>query len=217
MTPFIVLTMARSGSHHLQYLLNLHAQIKMRGELLNQTFETETDEHLIGRAFNGRRRYAAVGWKILQGQIAGRPLTLARLIETTPGLKLIVLERRNQLERLRSEAQADLTRRWAVDAPPPEQLPAVTLNPPHVHYWLRTADAWHRQLRELNPLWITYEDLMADQTAAMAPAWPYLGVDDPGPLDAQTYRQEHRPLDATITNLPELQQFLADTPYQQSV
>lgn len=217
--PFIVLTMDRSGSKHLLYLLRAHPQIKMRAEILNKTFETLTDAELIANAFRvpaaRRQNVAAAGFKVLHEQIAGRPFTLTRLL-AVPHLKVIVLERRNQLERLRSEIQAAARGNWSVLSSPTVEHPAVHLPPGHVVYWLRVAQAFYTQLTEIptkQRIWLYYEDLIADQDAVMEPVWTFLGVRSPGPLQVATYRQEARPLADTVANLDELRAALAGTPY----
>jgi len=207
MIRFVMVTMARSGSHHLQFSLNLHPHVKARKELLNKTFERMTDAELIRTGFSAKPPAKAVGFKLLHEQIAGRPWTLTRLLDA--GAKVIVLERRNQVERLRSDAQAHVTGRWEVHTPPP-RLPAVSLDPQLTLWWMRTAEAFHRQLREIDPerlLWLTYENF------DISPVWPFLGVKDPGPLDPGTVRQEDRPLIETLTNHAEVAGLLAGTPY----
>lgn len=216
MTPFVVVTMARSGSHRLQYLLNAHPRVKMRGELLNQTFETCSDAELIAAAFRARPGMKAVGFKMLHLQLMGRPFTLPSLL-AVPGLKVIVLQRLDQIGRLRSEAQATTTDYWAVTAL--RRLPTpVRLDPWWTLQWLRVADAFHKQLAEHVPperrAWITYEQLMANQDATLRQVWAALGVTSPGPLAPVTYRQEHRPLADTVTNLDELRAVLSGTRYR---
>lgn len=211
MTPFVVLTMARSGSHHLRYLLNLHPQVKMRGELINATFETVTDADIVAGGFkvahHMRGRVRAVGFTLFCEQIAGRPFTLTRLL-TVPNMHVIVLERVHQLERLRSKAQAIAVDYWAVDKPP-GVLPAVTLDFFDTLYWLQVARAYHNQLRGIpNHLWMTYEELTGDRDAALERVWTYLGVDPFTPPPHVSYRQEDRTLAETVTNLDELQAWL---------
>lgn len=217
--PFIVLTMGRSGSKHLLYLLKAHPQIRMRGEILNKVFETLSDEELLANAFRvptaRRRNTAAAGFKILHEQIAGRPFTLTRLL-AVPDMRVIVLQSRNQIERLRSEIQAAAAGNWSVLSSPTVEHPMVYLPPGHVVYWLRVAQAFYKQLTEIpagRRIWLCYEDLIADQDAVMEPVWEFLGVRSPGPLRVATYRQESRPLADTVANLAELRTALEGTPY----
>lgn len=222
MTPFVVLTMARSGSHHLLFLLQAHPQVKMRKELLNKTFESLSDDALIAAAFRVPKRnppILASGFKLLQEQLGPRPLTMQRLLNV-PGIRFIVLERKDQLARLRFERQAHTVNNWGVRNPPEQPKPSVVLPPYHVDYWLRAARAYYRQLRELPDEqihWVITEDMFANQDAVMTGVWNFLGVPNPGHLDVQSFQQEPRPTSATIDNIQELRDYFAGTYYEDMI
>ncbi|WP_094359931.1 sulfotransferase [Mycobacterium marinum] len=227
MIPFVILTQPRSGSQHLVNLLNTHPNIICHDEILNPGYRhghhtDNLDEHnLFNTMFvnypnpDNKTNPAAIGWKILGGHLNYRPFTFKNLLNW-PNIHIIVLERQNQLECIRSEAQAITRRRWKVTKPPKGQLPTVHLDPTTTLRWLRESHTFYTQLRGIpnHMHWLHYEDLRDNQTATLAPLWPFLKVEPPGPIKTNTYRQETRTLAETITNLDEIRATLAGTKYE---
>lgn len=216
MTPFVILTMFRSGSQYLVRLLDSHPQVWCREEPWGYGTECFDLDHLMAASFPAGRKEKAQGFKVLQDHVGPRPFLFQRLMEV-PGLRVIVLERRNQLARIRSEMQARARYDWTVDSKPDVEPPAVHLDPFQVHSWLYTATAWHRTLQELPcpKAWVYYEDLCENPVDTLAPVWTTLGVPTIRDLSLArpSRRQESRGLAETVTNLDELETFLSRTPY----
>lgn len=216
MIPFVLIAMARSGTQWLSSLLNAHPRVVSHGEVANSVLygADVTDDDIIRRWYRTPPGgQPVVGITLLDIQLNARPFTLPRLL-TIRGMRVLVLERRNQLERLRSEAQAQLTGCWDVKTLPAGQLPSVHLT--DVRYKLDTAHVFYSQLRrEIQDVcWLYYEDLMNDQDREMKRVWKFLGVRSPAHLDqSSAFRQEPRPLAETVANLDEVRATLAGTQY----
>lgn len=214
MTPFLLLSMARSGTQMLSGLLNQHPDVITHGEVLNPF--TDIDDATISHLLWRRPEHApmgAVGATLMPDHLTHRPFTLYNLLRT-PNIHVIVLERANQLERLRSQTQAEYVHRWDVLAPS-DDLPAVELDPDATLTALQQASLWHRHLAGIpnHMMWLYYEDLISNPARIMGAAWSFLGV-PAHPVTVTTWRQEHRPLVDTITNYDDLAKTLAGTRYE---
>lgn len=215
MTPFLLLSMARSGTQYVADLLRHHPHITQHGEVLNPMDDVVTDYDLIWRCWRQPEHVTqhAVGITILQEQLAPRPLFLPRLLDM-PGMRVIVVERIDQLGRLRSVHQAAARWDWSVDKPATD-LPTVELHPGQTLRSLQAATIWHNQLAQIgNPLlWLYYEHIQAHQTTLIDAAYQFLGAHPHTPTTA-TVKQEHRPLADTVTNLDAIADTLAGTRYE---
>lgn len=217
----MIASMARSGTQLLSALLGSHPDIVTHGEVLNR-FDDEIwdDATIVERCYrqSDQLRQAAVGITVLCEQFGFRPLTFPNLL-AVPNMHVIVLERRDQLSRLRSMLQADTTSRWEVDARPPKDLPAVRMPPADTLQALRQATLFHDQLRQIAvPLvWVTYEELCENQACVLGAIWSFLGVASPGSISAPTFRQECRSLAETVKNLDEVRECLVGTRYEHSL
>ena len=211
--------MARSGTQLLSGLLGAHPGVISHGEVLNLlTDQTADDFALVERYYRqiDQLRRTAVGITVLSEQFGFRPLTFANLL-ALPNMHVIVLERRDQLNRVRSMLQADETARWEVDAPPPEALPAVRMEPAGTLRMLREATVFYDQLRQITTVpvaWVTYEELCENRDSVLEAIWWFLGVESPGSIPAPTFRQESRSLTETVTNLDEIREYLVGTGYE---
>ncbi|SEI20594.1 beta-1,4-N-acetylglucosamine oligosaccharide 6-O-sulfotransferase NodH [Rhizobium tibeticum] len=229
--PFAILAMPRTGTHYLEECLNEHPNVLSNGELLN-TYDTNwpdqerlllSDRELLERAFmryplRSDKKVTHVGCKINEPQFQERPGFFAELA-AWPGLKIILVIRRNTLESLRSLVQARQTRQWlkfdSDNAAPP---PPVTLSFATCEAYFKAADDFHA--RVVNAVdsskihLIEYERLLRDPHACMATILDFLGapamqLSDRGILR----RQEMRPLDQTVRNFHELRVHFAHGPY----
>ncbi|GLR46183.1 hypothetical protein GCM10007880_67010 [Mesorhizobium amorphae] len=230
--PFAILAMPRTGTHYLEALLNEHPNVLSNGELLN-TYDTNwfdkdrmlrSDRDLLELAylrFPARRdkNLMRVGCKVNEPQFSVRPGFFSELVRW-PGLKVILVVRRNTLESLRSFAQARQSGQWLkfssdtdVAAPP-----RVTLSIANCEAYFKAADDFHARVRHsfapTNVLEIEYEGLLRETASCLKAIWDFLGV----PAiqmsgSAILRRQETRSLDQTIENFHELRLHFADGPY----
>ncbi len=230
--PFSILAMPRTGTHYLEALLNEHPNVLSNGELLN-TYDTNwpdkdrllrSDRELLELAYlryprRSDKKVTQVGCKINEPQFHKRPGFFDELARW-PGLKVILMTRRNTLESLRSLVQARQSGEWLKfgsnnDAAPP---PRVKLSIASCEAYFKTADDFHtrvtRSFASTNMLVIEYESLLHESTTLLATIWDFLGVAAlqlSGRVILQ--RQETRPLDQTVQNFHELRLHFRDGPY----
>lgn len=210
MTPFVVLSMARSGTQMFSSLLRCHPSVGHYGEVLHGRATTYPDSELVSLLTDpvpgwmlppAPANPSVVGFKLLAHQVAGRPLTVSRVLQV-PGIRVVVLERKDQIARLRSDAQARVTGRWDC-ATAPGPLPDVALDPAWTSWWCDVARAWHTQLAEVADCWVTYEGLCRDPQGELDRVFACLGVGSV-PVAPGTVRQEPRPTTVTVTNWHDL-------------
>jgi hypothetical protein len=228
--PFVILSTIRCGSTHLTRLLNEHPSVVCNGEIFNHedpdhswaTVPGSTAE-MIQMAFidhPGRDKKAsvsAVGCKVDDISLFRERTRLAELL-AVPGMRCIVLQRRNQFESLRSMLQAWETSNWQHQAgeeyvPPPP----VTISPVRAMAFFERSEWFYGKISGLIPpeqrLWIDYDELVTKQDQVLAQVWQFLGVTPHGPLTSTLERQESRPLRETVTNYGELQLLFEYTEY----
>lgn len=217
MTPFLILSLPRSGTQLLTAHLNQHPDIHAHGEILNQIDPDTTTADIMWRCWmHNPDSKAALGATILHEQLTPRPLLLNNLL-AIHNMHIIVLERANQLERIRSAVQAATMWDWSIDHPP-QPKPAIELHPGKTLRELKTALLWHRELCTItNPvLWLYYEQLAEAPATTLTPVWEFLHLTNPGPtLDTGTWKQEPRPLSDTVDNWDEIATMLAGTRWEQ--
>ncbi|RVE88302.1 sulfotransferase [Sinorhizobium meliloti] len=229
--PFAILAMPRTGTHYLEELVNEHPNVLSNGELLN-SYDTNwpdkerlllSDRELLERAFlrcppQSDKKVTHVGCKINQPQFHERPSFFAELA-AWPGLKVVLVIRKNTLESLRSFVQARQTRQWLKiksdnSAPPPP----VMLSFATCEAYFKAADDFHARVVSAFDSsrihLIEYERLLRDPHACVATVFDFLGatalqLSGRGVLR----RQETRPLDQTVRNFHELRVHFAHGPY----
>ncbi|WP_394889851.1 sulfotransferase [Mesorhizobium sp. AaZ16] len=230
--PFAILALPRTGTHYLEVLLNEHPNVLSNGELLNE-YDTNWpdkdrllrgDRELLELAYvryptRSDKQVTHVGCKVNEPQFHDHPGFFAELVRW-PGLKVILLVRRNILESLRSLVQARQSGQWLKfssdkDAAPP---PQVRLPIADCEAYFKTADDFHARVAHsfapANLLAIEYESLLQEPAACLGTVWDFLGVPTlqlSGRAILQ--RQEARPLDQTVENFDELRLHFADGPY----
>ncbi|MBP2238902.1 hypothetical protein J2Z31_005443 [Sinorhizobium kostiense] len=229
--PFVILGMPRTGTHYLEALLNKHPSVLSNGELLNQYDPNwpdkdrllRSDRELLELAYLRRpareEKVTHVGCKINEPQFEERPGFLSELARW-PGLKVILLTRKNTLESLRSLIQARRTGHWLKfssdkDMAPP---PRVKLSIAECETYFKTTEDFHarvkRSFASTNTLTIEYEGLLGDPTGCLATICDFLGVAPPRLSgDVVLERQEQRPLNETVENFHELRAHFAGGPY----
>ncbi|MGX9575404.1 sulfotransferase [Mesorhizobium sp. f-mel] len=228
--PFVILAMPRTGTHYLEELLNEHPNVLSNGELLN-TYDTNwfdkdrlagSDRALLELAYlrypnATNKKVTRVGCKINEPQFNERPGFFAELARW-PGLKVILLVRKNTLESLRSLTQARQTRQWLKVSSDNDAAPSVKLAIACCEAYFEAADEFHNRVAhsfastDLHV--VEYESLLGKPSACLAKIWDFLGVPAFG-LSGNPIlkRQEARPLDQTIENFEELRRHFAGGPY----
>ncbi|WP_027155853.1 sulfotransferase [Mesorhizobium sp. WSM2561] len=227
---FVTLAMPRTGTHYLEELLNKHPNVLSNGELLN-TYDTNwsdkgrlagSDHELLELAYlrypnQTNKKVTRVGCKINEPQLHERPGFFGELARW-PGLKVILMVRKNTLESLRSLTQARQTRKWLKFSSDNDATPSVKLAIPCCEAYFKAADEFHnrvaRSFASADLHVVKYEDLLGEPSACMAKIWDFLGVaafELTG--TANLKRQEARPLDQTIENFEELRRHFAGGSY----
>jgi LPS sulfotransferase NodH len=232
-TYFAILSMARSGSTHLVELLNKHPDVASNGEILNDDDASGwkasdrrrlDDDQLIRAAFTDfpvrghKRSVQAVGCKLLDDQLRGRPSTLTALAQL-PSMRFIVLERQNQFECMRSIAQAALTGQWfAIESEHScGQLPRARIDPRECLARFQSATDFYSGLKKLlgrEVAWVYYEELRDQRDHILQSLWRFLSVDRPEYFESPLKRQESRSLADSVTNFDELGAHFAGTRYE---
>jgi LPS sulfotransferase NodH len=230
---FVVLMMARSGSTWLVTLLNGQPGVAAYEELLlphpvNPKYAwlaADAPERLIARRpdLPGSRprrlaRYlseveahrpgaATSGFKVNATQIPGMPELLPVL--ALRGYRLVVLLRENVFE----SSVSVMANRLGGDAHGRElgDQRRLTLDPEELLVLVRRRLRWFAALRMLRALWpwpsvaVSYEDLVADQTAALAPVLRAIGAPAaPIPVQSPLKRRVNQPYADMITNYEEV-------------
>lgn len=230
--PFAILGMPRTGTHYLEELLNEHPNVLSNGELLN-TYDVNwpeqdrllrSDRELLELAYlrfptRSGKKVTHVGCKINEPQFKERPAFFDELARW-PGLKVILLSRRNTLESLRSLVQARQSRVWLKfssdeDTAPP---PRVKLSIAACEDYFRAADDFHsrvaRSYSSTSLLEIEYERLLREPAACLETACRFLGVPALQPSGSGALqRLEQRPLNETVENFEDLRRHFAGGPY----
>ncbi|WP_026621876.1 LPS sulfotransferase NodH (plasmid) [Ensifer sp. WSM1721] len=230
--PFVILGMPRTGTHYLEALLNKHPNVLSNGELLNQYDANWPDKSRLLRSnrellelaylrcpARKETKVTHVGCKINEPQFRERPGFFSELVRW-PGLKVMLVVRRNALEALRSLVQARQSGQWLKfssdkDTVPP---PRVTLSIADCEAYFKTTEDFHtrvtRSFASSNMLEIEYEGLLGGPDKCLSTIWDFLGVPSRQLSgDAMLQRQEQRSLDQTVENFQELRRHFADGPY----
>jgi LPS sulfotransferase NodH len=223
------MTVARSGSWHLVELMNSHPSVVCNGEPLStedMTWPPEMDTHeLLGHGFTaGLRREPisehplASGFKVLRENLWFERFSgLLPTILGWPGLRVVILRRDNMLETLRSRTQAEASGLWQTITGSEDAQPAVTLSPGLCRMYFRRTEVFFDQVRRLArgvpTVETSYEQIVADRAAALAPIWALLDVDELPLSSSPLRRLEARGLDQTLTNYEELRAAFVGTPY----
>ena len=224
---FVILAAPRTGSNWLCSLLDSHPQVLCHHELFNPegihvsrrladrlelgTLEARgrDPEGLVDRAWRAHLGHQCVGFKLNLGQEAA---AFDRVLGD-PGVRKIVLRRRNRVRTFVSEAIAQLTGAWESyeELPAEDDPPRLTVTPSqlraHAERNARYYAGIERRLVALGRPWFesAYERL--GEPAERERILAYLGVGS-APLVEGTRRQHPQPLRELILNFEELREEL---------
>lgn len=225
---FVILCLGRTGSTHLQSLLDSHPDIRCFGELFTHNAHTFDDVFLASRhddAIEYLRELTApledhaIGFKLPMNSIRAHEQALD--IFRDRGLRVIRLSRRNLLALFVSRRLLAITRipqsthgtygDASVQLDPRQTVAALTRMEDH--------DRWLDGLAADHPTYsIAYEDLIVDDR--LGDLQTFLGV-DPRPLRSHFEKLRTRSLRDSIENWDEIvatlsgtrfERFLADGP-----
>jgi hypothetical protein len=224
---FVILCLGRTGSTHLQSLLDSHPDIRCYGELFTDVdLATGHGESraptFIGSPHQDPRAYiaeltagveaAAIGFKLPNNSLRAFPQAASVLEE--PGLKIVRLSRRNLLALL-------VSRRMLATTGVPQSTHGsygdarVRIEPKQCLSAFKHMEADERALDELagdhEVFHLSYEELVADQR--IDELQRFLGV-EPRPLSSWFSRLRTRPLSETIDNWDELAATLRGTRFE---
>jgi hypothetical protein len=218
---FVILCMGRTGSTHLQFLLDSHPDVRCFGELFTGNAGT-LDEVFLTSDFTDPVEYVAqltsgldeqaVGFKLPMGSIRACPGSLRVLDD--PGLRIIRLTRGNKLSILVSRRLLATTRvpqsthgsygEATVRLDPRQCVRALAKIEEH--------DAYLDELADGHPtLHVTYEDLVARRD--LDRLQEFVGV-EPTELSSIFERVRKRSLAETVENWPEIEAVLRGTQFE---
>jgi LPS sulfotransferase NodH len=236
--PFLILSTQRTGSTLLSQLLRSHPMVVSFDEILHQghiAFATPGFKHTRGRSvrardampvrFLERRVYAgyrddvaAVGCKVHYVHLERVDFApIRRWLADRRDIRVIHLERRNQLRRYLSLMIARTTGTWhATDAGGTDSV-RIRLDPDECLEFFSESEKLHRTYAELfagHPvLDVQYEELATDRRHVEGRVLEFLDL--PGrPLHADLVKSRTRPLAESIENYDLLRQSFAGTPYE---
>lgn len=238
-TRFVLITHPRCGSTYLATLLNSHPEVLCHGELfygaevfyavgyrdgslsLASVEERDADpagflEKVWGTPFGNR----AVGFKLVAGQHPGA----FRGVFDAPGVRAIVLRRRNRLKKFVSALVAEREQRWThyKHRVRPEDLAPiqVEVSLERLHAYVAAegefydgvlAELARRPAPAAPYIEVFYEDLFAGPPAVEG-LLRFLGVrPDARGLEPATHKRNPRRLEEVIANFDELARLVAGT------
>lgn len=229
--PFIVLSTVRSGSTHLIRLLNDHPAVVCNGEVMNPDDPDynwdgpppKTTDEMIKAAFENyplrghdAARVQAVGCKLDDGSILNCQGRLPQLMKI-PGMRFVVMQRRNQFECARSFLQAFQTTEWQLQkGQKSAPVAPVTMSPITARSFFERAEVFYGRIALVVPptqrFWIDYEAFRGHTAAFLDHLWTILEV-PPHTSTPSLTKMEERPLSETVANYEELQMLYEHTDY----
>lgn len=218
---FVILCLGRTGSTHLQLLLDSHPDVACFGELFTGNAHTFDDVFLASPEDDAVKYLeevtapvsaTAIGFKLPLNSIRAHEQVLD--IFRDPGLRVLRLSRANLLALFVSRRMLATTRvaqstvgdygdaRLRLD--PRQALSAFQRMEEHER-WLDEVSEGHPTFR------ILYEDVISDRR--LDQLQEFLGV-EPRPLRSPLEKLRTRPLSDTVENWDELAAGLRGTPYE---
>ncbi|MFO1056957.1 MAG: hypothetical protein U1E53_08315 [Dongiaceae bacterium] len=239
MTRFVLLSLPRSGTVLVRTMLSQHPEARCFGEIFDANYLAAELPRDIGAgdrveagrllladriAFTERHCFgppgaapAATGFALMlqQPMRLGLAERVWGWLSAMPDLRVIRLERENELLRYASFLRALQTGEWSRTDGPVGPAPPVQVAPEAFLAHLRLVRALGAQvearLAHLPTLRVGYEALAADPVATVAGIFRFLGLEPVVPRIA-TARQSPRDLAGSIANLDELRRRLSGTP-----
>jgi len=216
-TPFVVLSMARSGSTLFVHELGRRwPEIRSLGEEFNalDTPRCSVDDG-IRHVFLAGTPHRFVGCKIFRGHLPDADLMRVLAL---PGMRVVILRRRNTLRQYLSQCIAQTEQVWAIPRTglrAPVEARRVEIDPTryleHHLMSLRSFDDFEGLAKGLPVLRVDYEDFAADLDATLRRVASFLGAGPPRvEPPSMLVRQNPEPIDVLVSNYPELRSALVD-------
>nr|WP_152625017.1 sulfotransferase [Xanthomonas albilineans] len=229
-TKFAIVSTPRSGTHLLRTLLGSHPCIEMHGEAFNRfgqhllpySVQDTSAEHILERhLFRPYFEYVeAVGFVLfrdLDTEWAGANVWKA--LAELPDLKIILLDRRNRLERLVSLKKSLLDQVWYVGRDDKRYRKNIKLTISHgelvdfIDQDLANRANFHKYFDRHEILPIEYEDMLAKPESMHAKLLDFLRV-SAARLEQGTGKKETSSVWSTIENNDQLKSELQGTQYE---
>lgn len=232
-TKFVIVSTPRSGTHLLRTLLGSHPCIEMHGEAFNRfgqhllpySVQDTTAEHILDRhLFRPYFEYVqAVGFVLfrdLDSEWGGVNVweTLAGL----PELKIILLDRRNRLERMVSLRKSLLDHVWYVGRDDESARGYVRLSVAQkelvdfIDHDLANRAAFCERFGHYDILSIEYEQLLDNPESTHAELLAFLGVSVVR-LEPGTGKKETASISSIVENDAQLRCSIKGTPYERYI
>ena len=233
---FVILTHARSGSSLMVQLLKSHPEILCFGELFvnkrigfnQEGFDQNQPELLALRneqpirflkeyVFAGwSDDHQAVGFKLFPDQMDNGAFKLLwEWLEANKDVKIIHLNRNNQLATYASLLKARKTKQFGITSEENRSMAQVEMNPREAQEFFEMRESYRNEIvnrfndRRLD---ITYEELDQGMEDAMRKVQAFLGL-KVVELQSKKVKQETRPLADVILNYDSLKAELKATPW----
>lgn len=224
MRYFVIIAQQRSGSHLLMNLLTSHPAIHVNEGLLTRDVETNGAAWTFEQGFHAPpgKSPELVGFTIFMKQ------NLHRMLRQRPGLKILLLHRRNRLATLLSR---NVSHRLGGYEAPDRGIHTIdeavarrrALSPLHISVeeaeaffeeWTAKTEEVHQCLEGTDWLRVIYEDLRSDPDTVMRGVYQHLGLPfhpvRPMP-GAGSVKLDPRPLNEAIENFLALKVHFAGT------
>ncbi len=227
---FAIVSTPRSGTHLLRTLLGSHPCIEVHGEAFNRfgqhllpysvqdtTAAGVLERHLFRPYFEYVEAVGFVLFRDLDTHWGSQNVWSA--LADVRDLKIILLDRRNRLERLVSLKKSLCDHVWYVGREDKRLSPHVELSVPlHELVDFIDRDLANRaqfcdQFHGHDILPITYEELLATPEVVHARMLKFLGV-SAAMLQSGTGKKEKAPVSAVVNNIDQLKSELSGTKYE---
>ena len=225
---FIILTDQRSGSNHLEDLLDSHPAVKVAGELFNPSHDHKSRNNPLPEEIRGLRRrdpiayleaffeqpfddsITHVGFRLFHDHARSRPeRAIWTSLRRTKDLRVIHLKRRNLLRNLLSLKLAERSNDWErLEGTPPVRYEPLRIEYKEVVAHIRARERGFargsRIFRSHQRAEIFYEDLERNKEPQLDAILDLLGL-PPQPLTSSTRKQNQQPTRELIENHAELE------------
>lgn len=233
---FVILTHARSGSSLMVQLLKSHPEVLCFGELFvngrigfNEEGFDQNHPELMGLRSEAPDRFLeeyvfagwsedrrAVGFKLFPDQMDNPQFKgVWDWLERNEDVKIIHLNRNNQLATYASLLKARKTKQFGITDQSSRSSATVAMDPTETRIFFEQRERYRQQIlsrfddRRMD---VSYEELDEDMESCMERIQVFLGL-QPVSLKSKKVKQEVRPLRGVVENYEALKSTFADSPW----